>query len=173
MVHIKKRMTEPELRSIIKESVKKVLEGCEKHLLLEMPLHRKNYKERLTNELPQVIINWCLVHYCTIVGQEYSKEHWKCELRGHIFNMSSLSIKGNDSAEKRLKVLSEIWVEDDYDKPENLTLKVCNKFINEKINIGSEEYITTIQDCLNCKDELFNVILSRDIEATRSYVDSI
>ena len=170
---MKKRITESELRSIIKESVKKVLEGREKHLLLEMPLHRKNYKERLTNELPQVIINWCLVHYCTIVGQEHLKEHWKGELRGHIFNMSSLSIKENDSVEKRLKVLSEIWVEDDYDKPENLTLKVCNKFINEGINIDSEEYITTIQDCLNCKDGLFNVILSRDIEATRSYVDFI
>lgn len=170
---MKEKITESELRSIIKESVKKVLEGREKILLLEMPLHRKNYKERLTNELPQVIVNWCLVHYCTIVGQERLKEHWKGELRGCIFNMSSLSIKENDSVEKRLKVLSEIWVEDDYDKPENLTLKVCNKFINEKININSEEYITTIQDCLNCKDGLFNVILSRDIEMTRDYVDSI
>ena len=166
-------MTESEIRRIIKETVKKVLDEQSKCLLLEMPLHRKNYKKRQISELPQVIINWCLVHYCTIVGRQQLKEHWKDELRGHILNMSSLSIKENDSAEKRLKVLSEIWVEDDYDKPENLSLKVCNKFIKEKININSEAYVKTITDCLKCVDGLFDVILSRDIEKTRNYVNSI
>lgn len=170
---MKKIIKETELRRIIKESIEKVLNEQGKHVLLEMPLHRKNYKERLTNELPQVIINWCLVHYCTIVGQKHLKEHWKDELLGHIFNISSLSIKENDKPQKRLKVLSEIWIEDDYNKPENLTLKVCNKFIKEQININSEEYITTIQDCLNCPKELFNVIISRDIETIRNYINSI
>ena len=170
---MKKTITESDLCKIIKETVKRVLEERDKHLLLEMPLHRKNYKERITNELPQVIINWCLVHYCTIIGRTQSKEHWKDELRGHIFGISSLSIKENDGVKKRLKVLSEIWAEDDYDKPKNLTLKVCNKFIKEQINIDSEEFVTTIQDCLNCKEGLFNVILSRDIETARNYVDSI
>lgn len=166
-------INETELKAIIKETVQKVLNNQKNNLLTEMSLRRKDYKERLANELPQVIINWCLVHYCSISGRVYLKEHWKDELRGHIYNMSSLSIKENDSAEKRLKVLRAIWQEDDYDKPDNLTLKVCNKFIKEDIDINSEEYIRVIQDCLHCADALFDVILSRNVETIRNYVETI
>lgn len=51
--------------------------------------------------------------------------------------------------------------------------KIIEEFIKEQINIDSEEYVTTIQDCLSWNEELFNVIISRDIEVIKKYVDAI
>ena len=47
------KITETQLREIVKESVKQVLESRKKHLLIEMPLPRATYKERVDAGLPQ------------------------------------------------------------------------------------------------------------------------
>ena len=59
------KLNEVELRRLIKESVKQVLESKEKQILLEMAFSRKIYKEKVDNEIPQILTNWCLVRYCS------------------------------------------------------------------------------------------------------------
>ena len=53
------KLNEVELRRLIKESVKQVLESKEKQILLEMAFSRKIYKEKVDNEIPQILTNWC------------------------------------------------------------------------------------------------------------------
>ena len=140
---------------------------------MEMPYPRGVYKDKVDNEMPQILINWCLVHYCTIINREQLKKHWKGELRGHILTMSRHSIKGNDAPEKRQKVFDEIWYENDYSNPQMMNMAICNKFIEEGIDIQSKEYATTIIDCIQNIQDLFNVVLSRDISAITQYVETI
>ena len=64
------------LHKTLKEEIQKVIESNKnRELLNEMALPRKNYKKRLDELIPQVLENWCLVHYCTIIGQTQYKKH--------------------------------------------------------------------------------------------------
>jgi len=167
------KITETQLREIVKESVKQVLESRKKHLLIEMPLPRATYKERVDAGLPQIFINWCLVRYRTITETLPYKKHWQGEFRGHMYAISRLSIKGNDSIDTRRKVLSEILSENDYDNPQFLTLTVCNKFIEENLDIESDAFITTISDCIQSIWSIFELILKRDVQEINNYVETI
>lgn len=171
--YIMKKITESQLREIVKESVRQVLETKEKHLLMEMPLPRATYKERVDNGLPQIFINWCLVRYRTITETLPYKKHWQGEFRGHMYAISRLSIKGNDSIDTRRKVLSEILRENDYDNPQFLTLTVCNKFIEEDLDIESDAFAATISDCIQSIWNIFELILKRDVQEINNYAETI
>lgn len=164
------KVEESQLRELIRESVSKVLG---RRLIMEMAYSRSNYKIKADNEFPQVLINWCLVRYCSIIGGSRLKKHWKGELRGHMLNISRYAIKGNDGWEKRLKVFKEIFKENDYYNASFLTLVVANKFVEENINIRSVGFENTIIDCISGFEALFNAILSRDIDLIEEYVESI
>lgn len=167
------KINEEHLRAIIRESVQKALEEQEKGLLMEMPYPRNVYKEKMDAELPQVLTNWCLVRYRTITGTEQYKKHWKGKVRGHMYTMARFSLKGNDSIDTRRKILYEILNDNDYDDPKYLNLTVCNKFIEEQIDIKSREYETCLIDCINSLNQIFETILSRDIETINQYVETI
>ena len=48
-----------------------------------------------------------------------------------------------------------------------------NKFLKENINIKDETYGNVLSDCIKERNNIFNVILSRDIDVIVSYVKSI
>lgn len=142
-------------------------------LLIEMSLPQNIYKDRINSILPQVFINWCLIRYCSISGQEQLKKHWKDELRGHLYSLSRLSIKKNDSETTRKKVFLEVLRENDFDDPQFMTLTICNKFIEEKINIHSTEFEDAVLNCIKSIEDIFNLILSRNIDEINNYVEMI
>lgn len=164
-------LTESQLREIVKETLTRVLQ--EKPLLTEMALPRKTYKERIRGLSCQLLENWCLVRYCSLIGQEQYKKHWSDELRGHMLSMSRLSMKGNDSIEARKKVFEEVWDDEDYNNPQLLTMVIANKFINEGIDVNSESVTRSIMDCINAKNDIIGVILLRDINKITQYVQSL
>ena len=157
---------------ILKEEIQKVLD-YNRGILFEFAIPRKTYKKRIDDLIPQILENWCLVHFCTIVGQTQYKKHWSDELRGHLLTVSRLSIKGNDSDESRNNVLEEIWDENDYANPMFLNMTVINKFIQEKIDTKTDIYGQVIEDCINDRQHIFNAILSRNIDTINEYVETI
>ena len=167
------KLSESQLREMIRESVEQVLEARKRHLIMEMPYPRGVYKEKINNELPQILINWCLIHYYTITGKPLSKEHWKGELRGHLATSARHSIKGNDAPDKRQKVFNEVWEENDFSVPNVINLTVHNKFYEEGIDTKSDEYATTLIDCIGKAQGIFNAILSRNTDTITQYVDTI
>lgn len=173
MTRKKITLSETQMREIIAESVKQVLEARKKHLLTEMAYPRGVYKRKIDDVFPQILINWCLVHYCTITGNPLSKEHWKGELRGHLATASRYSIRGNDAPDKRLKVFNEVWEENDFSTPIAVNLTVHNKFYEEGIDTKSNEYATTLIDCIRNAQGIFNAILSRNTDAIMQYVETI
>ena len=137
-------MEETRMRELIRE-------------IIEMPYPRGKYKDKVDAELPQVFINYCLVRYRTLTNTEPYKKHWK----------------GDDSIESRRKIFNEILLENDYNMPQFMSLTVCNKFIEEQINIKSEEYEQAVIDCIKSIPDIFELILNRNIDDVKSYVDSI
>lgn len=166
-------LTDEKISQVINEALTRCLEAKKKGLLLEMPYPRKVYKDKVDDKLPQVLTNWCLVHYCTLTDRQRLKKHWQGEVRGHLLTVSNLGMVGNDKPDKRLKVLNEIWEERDLNLVRSMSMTVCNKFIEEKIDIRSDAYEQTIKDCIGSVEEIFKVILSRDIEMIRNYVLTI
>lgn len=162
-----------DIRKLIKKSVREAIERCEDGLLLEMAFPRKTYKEKIDSLIPQILENWCLIRYCTITDNVENKSHWADELSGYLLTISRYSIKGNDAITKRAKVLSEIWNENDYDKPKFLNMTIANKFMKEKIDISSPEYKQVIEDCIASKDEIFDVVLLRDVQQINNYTRQI
>lgn len=166
-------ISKKKLHTILSEEICAVLEENKRGMLNEMALPRKNYKDKVDSLIPQILENWCLVHYCSIIGRTEYKIHWSDELRGHLLTASRFSIKGNDSVESRMKVLQELWSENDYNQAQFLNMTVVNKFIKEGIDTSSIEYGQVLEDCIGSEQELFNVILSRDIALITNYSRSI
>jgi len=158
------------LTNIISECIHQALN---EEMLCEMALPRKTYKEKVDGLIPQILENWCLVRYCSILGLEHNKSHWSDELRGHLLTVSRFSIKGNDSIQSRRKIFLEIWEENDYDKSQFLNMTIANKFLKEGFDLSSIEYEQAIKDCIDSEQKLFEAILSRDVEFITNYARTI
>ena len=165
------RLTESQLKGIVAETVKQVLN--EKHLLMEMSYPRNVYKDKMDSELPQVFINWCLTRYRTITNTEQLKKHWQGEFCDHMYTISRFSIEKNDSEATRRKVLLEVLWENDFDNPQFMTLTVCNKFIEENIDVKTEFFQQTVEDCIANIGQIFDLILSRDVIRIARYAETI
>ena len=170
---MKVRISEKKLHTILSEEIRAVLEENKRGMLNEMALPRKNYKDKVDSLIPHILENWCLVHYCSIIGRTEYKTHWSDELRGHLLTASRFSIKENDSMESRMKVLQDLWSENDYSQVQFLNMTVVNKFIKEGIDTSAAEYGQVLEDCIGSEQDLFNVILSRDIALITNYSRSI
>lgn len=166
-------MEEHKIREIIKNSVKKVLDEKKQGIIVEMSYPRGTYKDKVDSVLPQIFINWCLVRYRTITNTEPYKKHWKGKTRGHMYTAARYTLKGNDSIETRRKVFNELLLDNDYNLPQTMNLVICNKFIEEQIDIESKEYEQVIIDCINNIQNIFELILNRNVQNINSYVNSI
>ena len=163
-------LTEEKLREIIRDTITKIIETP---MLCEMSFPRKTYKEKVRGLSIQLLENWCLVRYCTIVGQTIYKKHWSDELQTHMLTISRWSLKQNDNIQARKKVFDEIWMEEDYNDPQFLTMVVANKFMQEGISIKSDNFIQCIADCINDTNNMIEVILQRNIDEIVSYISKI
>ncbi|MCQ2199435.1 MAG: hypothetical protein MJZ19_06920 [Paludibacteraceae bacterium] len=170
---MKIRISEKKLHTILSEKIRAVLEENKRGMLNEMALPRKDYKDKVDSLIPQILENWCLVRYCSITDRTEYKIHWSDELRGHLLTVSRFSIKGNDSIESRKKVLQEIWTENDYNQAQFLNMTVVNKFIKEGIDTSTAEYGQVLKDCIDAEQDLFDIILSRDVDLITNYSRNI
>ena len=154
-------------------NIDKLIELKEKGFIIGEILKKRSYAKRIADFASQLLINWCLVHYCTLTNRERTKNHWKTELKVCFYNMSKLSIKENNSVKNRLKVLKEVWYECDYNLPKALDFTISTKFDDEKIDTKSIKYQYVINDCIKYAKDIFNVILSKNNEIIWNYINSI
>lgn len=162
------------IERLIKKEVKNVLNET---LLTEMALHRKEYKNKIDNLIPQIIENWCLINYATSCNNEELNlliPHWKVELRALLLTAIRYSIKNNNSIESRKKVLSEIWDDNDFNLDEIIKILVTNKFEVENISTQNNDlFDKTINDFIISGNKvLINVILSQNRETIIRYINN-
>lgn len=151
-------------------------EAYKRQLLTEMAYERKMFKAIITNLSAQIIQNWCLIRYARIVNMDDGLiNHWKTELMAHLNNAASNKIKGNNSAQARIRAISEVWInEKEYSTDANvINLTINAKFIEEKLDVNGDAYKQTIQDCTAASNDIIQAIASESTEHITEYVNSL
>lgn len=163
------RLTESQLHEIIKETVKK-----EVSLLMEYSMPRAKYVENICNLFQQILENWMLVRYCTLVGRTETKKHWKSELWTHLNNIATKKIKGKDSDDAKRSAINQALDICDAFEAELNSHKVSPKFYSEGILVDNETKLLIAKDFVNDIPNMVNCILSMhkgfDVDG---YLDSI
>lgn len=156
-------LTEKKLQEIVAKEVGKVA----------LPLAL--YKDKVSDILPQLIENWCLVYYCRISGtHENLRNHWATELIAAMGKIANMNIKGGNNTIVRMKALFYVWNLYDYDTSERVISNVIwNKFQKEHIDTTSEFYADTISAFLKSTKEIVDVLLSQSSEEIDEYVKSL
>lgn len=163
------RLTEEELKGIIKEEVGKQLS-----LIMEYALPRSKFIDNAFNLSQQIIENWCLVHYCTITNRTDTKKHWKDELFAHMDNVSKNTIKKNNSFENRKKAFIEAFDYNDlFTSPERIVRLTLRKFMKEEIDTKSEEYTKCVNDCFNSINDIIDALSDGDVHKIGEYIEGI
>lgn len=147
------RLTRNDLHDIVRECVYKIYT---KLPLYEYAVHRSDFVYRVSNLLPQILENWCLVHFCTLSGRIQTKEHWKDELRAHMLNIGGLDIKGNNKVNKRLKAIYEGFEIRDLlgECSERIFLYIEGKFKKENIDTNNNIVEQVVSDCNNAMKDI-------------------
>ena len=163
-------LTIEDLHDIIRESVYRLYT---KLPLYEYAIHRSEFIYKVSNLLPQIIENWCLIRYCTLVGRKNTKKHWKDELIAHMLNVGGLDIKGNNKSEKRLKAIYDGFKLRDLvnDCSDRIFLYIENKFEREKINLNDDIVKKVVNDCNNALCDIAKAIA--EPMTIRDYVNTI
>lgn len=163
------RLTEPQLNQLIENEVHRVVQQ-----FMEYSHPRAKYVENVSNLSKQIIENWCLVRYCTIVGRTTLKEHWQNELYAHMANIGQDTIKGNKSYETKYKAIADGFeMKDLFDGPEKIFDIIYKKFTIEKIDVKSDEVVQTINDCSNSLDAIINAMADFGAVKLDDYIKSI
>lgn len=164
------KLTQNNLRDIIRECIYRIYT---KMPLYEYAVHRSEFVYRVSNLLPQILENWCLIHFCTLSERTQTKEHWKDELMTHMLNVGGLDIKGNNKAEKRLKAIYEGFETRDLlgECSEKIFLYIQGKFKKENIDVNSRIVKQVVADC---NKELENIAKAMAQPTTiEEYIETI
>lgn len=161
-------LKENELKSLIYECVYKVLHETQ---LFEYLIYRNDFTKMCWNLSHQILENWCLVHYCTLVGRTELKEHWKDELLSYLDRIDRNGIKSNNSPKSREKAIRQGFdMADLFDVNSKIYKYVWKKFEKEQI-FDKEIVQQVIIDFHNSLDDIVNILSNEsDIEG---YVDTI
>lgn len=155
----------------LQEEYSNILELRKRGLMVEMALPRKVVKKKIEDIFPQIIENWCLIHYAQLSNEKQDLvNHWKNELMAHISNAISHQIKDNDSYDSRKKLVNQIIIDFDYTDYNIIDLKVWTKFMKENIDVDSKDYAKTLFDFVNAVNDIVHLISLKDRNAIKNYV---
>ena len=143
-------------------------------MLQEMAIPRKEYINKIENLSPQILENWCLLHYTTITNQTQYHIHWRDGLRGVLLTASRFKMKGNNDVAHRTKAITDVFVDrNEYTDLNILKMTVMNKFMIEKIDISSDTFNQVLQDCAQDMTKIIDVIANGDSQAILDYVQIV
>lgn len=160
-------LTEKKLQEIVAKKVEKALN--------EMAMPLSLYKDKVSDILPQLIENWCLVYYCRLSGTHQNlRNHWASELNAAMGKIANMNIKGGNHAIVRMKALFYVWNLYDYDTSERVISNVIwEKFQKEHIDTTSEFYSDTISAFLKSTKEIVDILLTQSAEQIDEYVKNL
>lgn len=162
-------ITDEQISQIVNETIDKHIS-----MLMEYSIPRSNFVSKAYNLCKQIIENWCLVHYCTLIGRTQTKDHWSNELSTHMVNIGSSSIKGNNSINTRITALMEGFGKENLPSNHEIIIKIiANKFKKEGFDPNSKEVIKCSVDCHEAINDIITVIAEGDAGNINQYIKTI
>lgn len=144
-------------------------------LITEMSFPLSEYRRKADNKIPQIVTNWCLVRYAS-KNERYKrlKSHWCSELLAHMTYVGGLRTKKGNDTESKMKVLYGLWAAYEIDRDEKaVDMMVSAKFVSEKIDTYSQEYIDTLSECVAATKDIVNALLSESRAAIFNYIKTL
>ena len=127
-----------------------ILDVIQESYIFEMAYDRKELKKRVEALTNQIIENWCLIKYCTLYDNENrNKNHWKQELRAHLYNIYEMKIKGGNATAKYNLISEIIFDKREITTTNKISLIIRNKFRIENIPIKFETNVI-----ISCKSSI-------------------
>lgn len=153
--------------------IKEVIDANIKDVLLEMSFNRGVYKNKIENLFPQIIENWCLVHYCNLTQNTQYKNHWIGELKGHLRTCARFGIKPTDNYKNRLSAINNVIDDNDFENPKIINFVISTKFEKENISIKDNIYQYILGDCSREINTIADVIASQSMEKIDEYTKKL
>ena len=157
------------LHNIIKEEIKKYL--------TEYADPRNRFIKRVDDVVPQLVENWCLVHYCTLCNEDINqcKNHWKIELRTSFISIGNRKLVGNNSVQGRYKALEEGFSYSELLTDYNTSYNYCiEKFDKEKIKWEDNNlYNQCIKDLIENYSIIINLLADFNLHNIIEYINTI
>ncbi|MCQ2754453.1 MAG: hypothetical protein MJ231_05325 [bacterium] len=148
----------------------------EVHKLFEYARPRNEIIERISSYLPQIIENWCLVHACSITNTNINqcKNHWKTELRTHLMKSATFKLKGKNDYKSRYSMITQAESKDELlSDIKQIDFIISEKFSIENINLDENIYQQILNDLINNKENIFDIIASMNKEKIIEYINNI
>lgn len=161
-------ISQKNLHHIIVEQINK--------LLNEYAEPRKEVIRELKGHFPQITINWILVHYCTLINEDINrcKNHWRDELLSQMNECTLFKLKGNNSFKTRLNVLQASENAKEMLSDYNIIDRALRgKFEVENIIINEEIFHQCINELINDKNTILNLLAESNYKNISSYVNTI
>lgn len=168
-------ITKEELENFITESIQNfLLSDKGKSLISEYAITLSDYKNKIGDRLPIIIIHISLIKYQTSIGKYDYVEHWKGEvfdLIDYIFNQTP---KAANTFSCRLKATKSKFDELDLFNVDKIAKIISNKFSKEFDKIDKNIYITICENFVNnIANNLINTIASNDYDVLNDFINSL
>ena len=158
------------MEKIIKEIVDRYIK---ENVLMEYFVNRSAFVKHVEALYKQIIENWCLIHYCTLIDRIETKIHWKRELFAHMGNIVDEGIKNNNSHQTRQKAIMDVFEKNNVFNHEVIYKLIIKKFQIEHIN-NKEIIAQVVNDCYESLNDIIDILsYYNDRYAVSKYIDTI
>ena len=115
--------------------IEDIVKAFSKSALFEMTLDRADFVKLTSNLAPQIVENWCMIHYCTLFDPDnLNKNHWKQELRAYCKKLLQSIVKVN-----KLKATNAAMIDMlELDNPDQIYAIIYDKFEEEHFDIKKD-----------------------------------
>ena len=148
--------------------MKKLIDYITESYITEMAYTRRNFEDKITGVIPQIVQNWCLVRWAEMYPEHHlsvNRNHWATELKGHINSICVDKVKSG----RKDKVIRNIMIDTlelNYDTA--VAQKIRKKFndegLSKYINIMAHEFTKNVT-------EVCNIMSSDNEEEVDNYVN--
>lgn len=147
--------------------IEDIVKAFSKSALFEMALDRANFVKLTSNLAPQIVENWCMIHYCTLFDpNNLNKNHWKQELDAYCYRLYNTKTKNN-----KQRILEQVFIQDNELNNKDVVYKwMQRKFRIEQINdIDHQNQIC--EDFIKYIEHLIYLISCCDYQELYRYIN--
>lgn len=142
--------------------------------LNEMAYDRKDFRQIISNLDEQIIQNWCLTKYATLVGNP-NRNHWASELEAYLKKIARIKVKkDNQRCEIKKQVLINAFIcQNEFNDPETVRFAVILKFEKEQIDVNSPYVNKSIKMFTNEIKYLIEIMASNSEQIIERYCKNL
>ena len=134
---------------------------------------RKEYIETILNYIEQILENWCLIKYSSIMNQEDSVKLYRNKLFSIFEKINFIRFK--DSKENCLRIVNDIFNQCDLYDDKKIIFEIVKSRLVDKEKIKEDSILKqVVSSCYDSLDDIADIISSiNDLDKEKEYINNI